>query len=48
MPATALTTEREVWQLVAYVRSLGRQPTEQIAGNAAVGESLFRGKAGCI
>jgi putative heme-binding domain-containing protein len=48
MPSTHLTTDREVWQLVAYVRSLGRQPKEQTAGNAGVGESLFRGKAGCI
>jgi putative heme-binding domain-containing protein len=48
MPSTHLTTDREVWQLIAYVRSLGRQPRERITGDAAVGESLFRGKAGCI
>jgi cytochrome c oxidase cbb3-type subunit 3 len=48
MPSSALTTDREVWQLAAYVRSLGRQPMDMIAGNAMVGESLFRGKAGCL
>jgi putative heme-binding domain-containing protein len=48
MPSSALVTDREVWQLAAYVRSLGRQPTDTIAGNARMGESLFRGKGGCL
>jgi len=30
------------------VRSLGRQPMEKVTGNVAAGESLFRGKAGCL
>lgn len=41
-------TEREVWQVAAYVRSLGRQPSEPITGDAARGETVFRGKGGCI
>ena len=48
MPSTDLATDREIWQLAAYVRSLGRQPMEKVTGNAAAGESLFRGKAGCL
>lgn len=48
MPSTHLATEREIWQLAAYVRSLGRQPMEKVTGNAAAGGSLFRGKAGCL
>jgi cytochrome c oxidase cbb3-type subunit III len=48
MPSTHLATDREIWQLAAYVRSLGRQPMENVVGNAAAGESLFRGKAGCL
>jgi cytochrome c oxidase cbb3-type subunit III len=48
MPSSALPTDREIWQLAAYVRSLGRQPSETVAGNAVAGESLFRGKARCL
>jgi putative heme-binding domain-containing protein len=48
MPSLPLVTDREVWQLAAYVRSLGRQPAETVAGNAASGEALFRGKGGCL
>ena len=48
MPSTHLATDREIWQLAAYVRSLGRQPLEKVTGNVAAGESLFRGKAGCL
>ena len=48
MPSTHLATDRELWQLAAYVRSLGRQPMEKVTGNGAAGESLFRGKAGCL
>src|SRR5262245_31103708 len=47
MPSTHLATDREIWQLAVYVRSLGRQPMEKVTGSAAAGESLFRGKAGC-
>src|SRR4029453_17075893 len=46
MPSTQLATDREIWQLAAYVSSLGRQPMENVTGNGAAGESLFRGKAG--
>ena len=48
MPSTHLATDREIWQLAAYVRSLGRQPIEKVTGDRAAGESLFRGKAGCL
>jgi putative heme-binding domain-containing protein len=48
MPSSALPTDREIWQLAAYVRSLGRQPSENVTGDAAAGQALFRGKAGCV
>ena len=37
MPSTHLATDREIWQLAAYVRSLGRQPLEKVTGNVAAG-----------
>jgi len=48
MPSTHLATDREIWQLAAYVRSLGRQPMEKVTGDRVAGEALFRGKAGCL
>lgn len=47
MPAS-LMTQREIWQVSAYVRSLGRIQNEAIAGDAARGEQLVRGKGGCL
>jgi len=39
----------EIWQLVSYVRSLsGTVSEEKVAGDAAAGERIFFGKAGCV
>ncbi len=42
-------TDRSVWQLVAYLRSLSGRVRENIAlpGNASAGGRLFLGKGGC-
>jgi len=47
MPANRTMTDHETWQVIAYVRTLGRASGEQAAGDAAHGASLFREK-GCI
>src|SRR5262249_19808433 len=48
MPAAWEMTDREVWQVVAYVRTLGRIPIENVPGDRARGESLVRGKGKCL
>ena len=47
MPANRAMTDREMWQVIAYVRTLGRATGEAVAGDAAHGAALFREK-GCI
>lgn len=39
--------EHEVWQLVAFVRTLGRAAPEKTAGDAGNGERLYRTRGGC-
>jgi putative heme-binding domain-containing protein len=46
-PGWWVLDEHEMWQVVAYVRSLGRVVQETVRGDAHAGEQLFR-KAGCI
>jgi putative heme-binding domain-containing protein len=47
MPAAALS-EDQLWQVVAYVRSLTAPAIETVApGDPAAGETVFWGKAGC-
>ena len=47
MGAYDLTTP-EIWELVAYLRSLNGTMTEEtVSGNAAAGEKIFAGKGGC-
>lgn len=39
----------QVWQIVAYVRSLSESAArEAVAGDAGRGAQLYRGKAGCV
>lgn len=45
MPGS-LFTEREIWQLVAHVRSLGRRPVQPVPGDPARGKALYAAK-GC-
>jgi alcohol dehydrogenase (cytochrome c) len=53
MPPNAGFSDQQVWQLVAYLKSLAAvtrpaaAPPATIAGNAAAGEALFFGKAEC-
>ncbi len=47
MPAFNML-KAEIWQLVAYIRSLSGTVTEEtVPGNPAAGEKIFTGKAGC-
>src|SRR5207245_703082 len=46
MPGTRMTKE-ENSQLVAYVRSLGRNQPAQVPGDRALGERVFWTKANC-
>jgi len=47
MPGS-LMDPRELWQTAAFVRSLGALPATPVSGNAANGERVLRGKAGCL
>ena len=40
-------TDQSVWQLVAYLRSLSGGERVAVAGNAATGEQLYRGRGDC-
>ncbi len=47
MPAFSFT-ERQAWELVSFVRSIGGRVGDSVDGDVAAGESLFRGRAACI
>jgi len=40
-------TETEIWQVIAYIRSVEVKSSAQTSGNAAHGRELFYGTAGC-
>lgn len=46
MPPSKLPAA-QVWQLVAYVRTLGQVEQSKAAGDAKLGEQVYRGKGGC-
>src|SRR5438045_4291619 len=46
MPGAGALSEREMRQTAAYVRSLGKTPQKPVAGDAAHGAEVYRGK-GC-
>jgi len=46
MPLSWQMTDREIWQLAGYVRSLGRTPPVSLPGDATRGHALFD-KNGC-
>jgi alcohol dehydrogenase (cytochrome c) len=57
MPPFRALSDQQIWQLVTYIRSLqstapavrdGAAAATPTAGNAAAGEVLFLGKAGCV
>lgn len=41
-------TQREIWQIAAYVRTLGRSGELSVAGDARKGSTLLRGKGRCL
>lgn len=41
-------TQREIWQIAGYVRTLGNSDAGAIAGDAGRGAQLVRGKGGCL
>jgi putative heme-binding domain-containing protein len=47
MPGS-LMAEREIWQVAAFVRTLGRVQGEATIGDAKRGEKLINGKGGCL
>jgi putative heme-binding domain-containing protein len=48
MPRGSALDEHELWQVTAFVRSLGQTESEKVPGNAARGAQLFREKGGCL
>jgi cytochrome c oxidase cbb3-type subunit III len=40
-------TAEEIWQVITYIRSVEKKSSGSPAGDAAHGEKLFRGSAGC-
>jgi putative heme-binding domain-containing protein len=47
MPGSWQLTDRQISQVAAYVRSLGRLPARPIPGQAGRGRALFEGRGGC-
>ena len=47
MPSAWEMIDREIWQVMAYVRTLGRTAVENLPGDRARVESLFRTKGKC-
>lgn len=47
MPNAWQMTERELWQVAGYVRSMGRIPVVKLPGDAARGKVLYDLKGGC-
>lgn len=47
MPGANMT-QREIWQIAAYVRTLGAVSTEMVDGDADRGRQIFGGKGGCL
>lgn len=44
MPGAWAMIDHELWQVVAYVRTLGRQPAQPVSGDAARGAALYSAK----
>ncbi len=47
MPSSLMST-REIWQVAAFVRTLGRLNQEAVSGNAQNGQQIVKGKGGCL
>jgi len=47
MPGAWWLSEREVWQIAGYVRSLGRTAAVKLPGDVDKGKRLYESKGGC-
>jgi cytochrome c oxidase cbb3-type subunit III len=47
MPGAWQLTDREIWQVAGYVRSLGRASVVSLPGDAERGRALYESKGGC-
>ncbi len=47
MPAVWQMTDREIWQVAGYVRSLGRTAVEKLPGDPVKGKAIYESKGGC-
>jgi cytochrome c oxidase cbb3-type subunit 3 len=47
MPAAWVMISKEIWQVAAYLRTLGRTAEEKVSGDRSRGEQLYRTKGNC-
>jgi len=47
MPEAWQMTDREIWQVAGYVRSLGRTAVSRLPGDPARGRQIYDSKGGC-
>jgi cytochrome c oxidase cbb3-type subunit 3 len=48
MPGAYAMTDHEIWQVAAFVRTLGRAANEKVPGDPDQGRRLFNDKGGCL
>jgi cytochrome c oxidase cbb3-type subunit 3 len=48
MPGAYAMTDHEMWQVAAFVRTLGRAASEKVPGDLEQGRRLFNDKGGCL
>ena len=48
MPGAYAMTDHEIWQVAAFVRTLGQAAGEKVPGDPEQGRRLFDGKGGCL
>jgi cytochrome c oxidase cbb3-type subunit 3 len=48
MPGSWQLTDREIWQVAGFVRSLGSIAVVQLPGDPERGRALYMGKGGCV
>lgn len=48
MPGDWTLSDSDIAAIVTYVRSLGNRPPEKAPGDVARGETIFRGRGGCL
>jgi putative heme-binding domain-containing protein len=48
MPGAWEMIDREIWQVAAFVKTLGRVAPQMVSGDAVKGEQIYHGKGGCV